>query len=477
MMPINESSPSSVFADEVDPRVDATIKAINWETLLAFACPYPIQFAHWGDQISGGYNLVRFLHRIHDTQPDTVVVRVPLRPTKELTVEHYEALCSRLASEVATMQYIEAYTPIPVPHIIHYNAEASGGGAGSPYIIMSKVEGSHLSSAWREMEDDKRDAVLRQAVDIYLELSSHRFDKIGALFKNDGVGKDAWYLKPLSFITDPDEHSPSLSTMYSSGSDYWIAYANANLEKISNEKFGSGNKAYEYAFLWVLRSFIPSLYDNSLDAAGFPLIPGDFHSQNIMVTNIDSDPRIVGVIDWEFSSTGATSSFAQYPKFIVDHPQWGDDHPLRSRNARDQAKFDAFMNEAERRRNPDGDHRLSNAFANCHNIYLFEQCIQYPIYSTVLYPLLFANVYGEDEDLSTDYYWGLMEHGLLKKQTKRFKTEEEVWNEVSRLLGDEVAGENFTRETLKDFVLKNRSRFPVGSKVLEWVAAEDKLTT
>ena len=65
------------------------------------------------------------------------------------------------------MQYIEAYTPIPVPHIIHYNAEASGGGAGSPYIVMSKVEGAPLSSVWDEMEDDKRDAVLRQVVDIY----------------------------------------------------------------------------------------------------------------------------------------------------------------------------------------------------------------------------------------------------------------------------------------------------------------------
>ena len=60
-----------------------------------------------------------------------------------------------------------------------------------------------------------------------------------------------------------------------------------------------------------MRSLIPALYDTSLDTTGFPLCPADFHSQNIMISDADTSPRITVVIDWAFSGTHATSSFAQ----------------------------------------------------------------------------------------------------------------------------------------------------------------------
>jgi Phosphotransferase enzyme family len=472
----SSSKHSSGSDNGSDPRVEVTARIVNWDVLSALACKlHQVHFAHWGEQFSGGYNLVRFLHLDNDHK-DIVVVRVPLQPVDGLTVSRSEALCSRIASEVATMQYIESHTSIPVPHVIHHSSEADGGGARSPYILMSKAEGAPLSSLWDEMADDKRDAVLRQVVGIYLELSSHRFNNIGALFKGDGVGKDAWYLRPVSFVTDPDEHSPGLaisSSMYSSGTDYWIAYANANLKSISDGDFGSDAKGYRYAHAWFLRSLIPSLYDNSLDVTGFPLIPGDLHSQNIMITDTDSEPQITSVIDWEFSSTAATSSFAQYPLFIVDHPQWDEDHPLRPRNVRDQAVFNEIMHRAERKRHPEGDLVLSRAFANSYGVYLFQQSIQSPVFFSTLYPLLFAHVFGDDEDMSTDYYWGLMEHGVLKKHTKRFEEETEVWNEVSTLLGTEIAETSFTRVDFKDFVLKNKDRFDEGGRVRQWLAAEE----
>ena len=471
----NQAS-SSGSDNGTDPRVNVTASIVNWDALSAIVCKlHQVNLAHWGEQFSGGYNLIRLLH-LHNSHEAVMVVRVPLQPVDGLTVAHSEALCSRIASEVATMQYIESYTSIPVPHVIHHSAEVDGGGARSPYIIMSKAEGSPLSSMWDEMGDDKRDAVLRQVVDIYLELSSHRFNKIGALFKGDGVGKDAWYLRPVSFVTDPDEHYPGRAisgALYSSGTDYWIAYANANLKNISEQNFGSGTKQFMYAHAWFLRSLIPSLYDNSLDVTGFPIVPGDFHSQNIMITDTDSGPRIASVIDWEFSSTAATSSFAQYPLFIVNHPRWDEDHPLRPRNVRDQAVFNEIMHRAERKRHPEGDLPLSRSFANSYGIYLFQQSIQSPIFFTGLYPLLFTHVFGEEEGFSADYYWGLMEHGVLKKHTMRFEEETEVWSEVSTLLGGEVAEASFTRSAFKDFVLKNEARFAEGGRVQKWLAAEE----
>jgi hypothetical protein len=225
-------------------------------------------------------------------------------------------------------------------HVIHYCVEADGSGIGSPYILMSKVDGVSLGSVWDDMDDSKRHAVLCQIVAIILELSSQRFDKIGALFKRDGVGKDAWYIKPMLYILDPDDPTPYLlasSVTYTNGASYWLALASANIQSINDDDhFGASSKADGYAQAWFLRSLVPALCDNSLDITGFPLQPGDFHSQNIFITDVDSqEPRVTGVIDWEWSSALPTASFAQYPLFIVDHPLWPDDHPLRKRNVHD----------------------------------------------------------------------------------------------------------------------------------------------
>ena len=167
-----------------------------------------------------------------------------------------------------------------------------------------------------------------------------------------------------------------------------------------------------------MRSLIPALHDPSLDIAGFPIFPGDFHSQNIMIVfDADTSPRISAVIDWEFSCTHGTSSFSQYPLFIVDHPIWDEDHPLRARNIRDQATFISLMREAERKKDPTGDLPLSHAFARCHGLYLFEQSIESEIMFSGLYPQLFAHIYGEDNDFSGMYYLAL-ENGILKKEAE-----------------------------------------------------------
>jgi len=63
---------------------------------------------------------------------------------------------------------------------------------------MSKIDSLPLSFLWNPMEDQLRDAVLRQVVNIILELASQRFDMIGVLLKRDGIGKNAWYIQPMA---------------------------------------------------------------------------------------------------------------------------------------------------------------------------------------------------------------------------------------------------------------------------------------
>ncbi|KIJ55999.1 hypothetical protein M422DRAFT_23467 [Sphaerobolus stellatus SS14] len=468
------TSTSSTTENIIDPRLKPTV---NWDALLAIACSiHRVHSATWGQQLNGGYNVVRFL-QLGDGKDTEIVARVPYRPVDGITDERAQALGARIASEVASMEYVATHTKIPVPCVIAHNIEKDGGGVGSPYILMSKVDGTPLSSVWGDMEDGKREVILRQVVDILLQLSSVRFDSIGVLFKGDGVTKPTWYLEPESAVLDITDSSVSRAIsdrLYTSALDYWTAYANDYLERIDKQHFGQISKSDEYAMVWFLRSLIPTLYDTSLDIQGFPLAPGDFHSQNIMVTDTDTtSPRITAVIDWEFTSTDFTSSFAQYPLFIVDHPGWDDDHPLKPRNLEDQATFNRLMREAESKFDPGGGLRLSRAYESCHGVYLFEQCLRDPVMINVLYQPLFRRIFGgqdeDDEDFSVSYCQALMD-GILKRQTDQFEKETAAKKEAVEILGDEVVTFELTRSQFKAIVLEHRNKFDLESEVLEWLS-------
>ena len=153
-----------------------------------------------------------------------------------------------MSSEVVIMRYLTAHTGIPVPHVIHYYIKADGGGVGSPYMILAKVDGVQLSSVWDHMEDAKREIVLWMTVDILLELASHHFDKIGTIFQrqsDDATTKEEWYVGPA--VSSPRDTSASNSVSsrtFTSAMDYWLTYANANLKSISDTNFGKDTKIY-----------------------------------------------------------------------------------------------------------------------------------------------------------------------------------------------------------------------------------------
>lgn len=241
------SLPSSeASSDYDDPRLEPTLSAVNWDVLAAVGikayglAPGEPTF-HWGEQFDGGYNLARFLH-LHNRSDTILVVRVPLLSKEAGDLDYHEAIANKIASEVASMQYVERFTTIPVPHIYCYSPQLDPH-VGSPYIVMAKAEGVRLVSVWQTMEESLRRSVLSQVIDILLELWSHRFEKQGCLFRHtDGPatnGKDDWFTQPTSLL-QPNKTCVAAragSRPHRTAAAYWHAYANVRLEE-TKEEFG-----------------------------------------------------------------------------------------------------------------------------------------------------------------------------------------------------------------------------------------------
>ncbi|TFK30046.1 hypothetical protein FA15DRAFT_663374 [Coprinopsis marcescibilis] len=512
----SHNSDHSDHSNYEDPRLKPTVEAVNWDVLLGIACKaQSVSTASWGKQVNGGYNVVRFL-KLDDGQETEIVVRVPYKQEDGTSDVHAVALARRIESEVASMEYVAANSTIPLPRIIAYSTEKDGGGVGSPFIIMTKVEGEQLVTHFDDMDDTQREAILRQVIDITLQFSKLRFDKIGALFKGDGVTKPAYYVAPLADILGEDDLDfvkKATSKTYTNAVSYWNAIATANLEEIHREQFGRSNKSYEYVMYWFIRSLVPALYDTGLDENGFPLTPGDFHSQNILITDVDTrSPRITGIIDWEFTSTDPTTSYAQYPLFIVDHPAWPDDHPTKKRNIKDQKTFNRLVREAESKLDPNGDLPLSRAFEKSAAPYMLQQCLTGGMFSA-LYERFFNHIYGQTDDsdeeeedsekvenakdegeeskeeanqenakekeedsddesyeekFSVAYYDALMK-GILKKEAEQYDEEFLVKKAATAVLGEDVIVFELTRQQFKAIVLENLDKFEEGSRVKRWL--------
>ncbi|KAF8520306.1 hypothetical protein JB92DRAFT_3141497 [Gautieria morchelliformis] len=387
----------------------------------------------------------------------------------------------RISSEVATMRYVEKHTTVPVPRVIEYSAE-SKGLVGSPYIVMSKAEGVPLSTLWDDMEDEKRNILLQQVVDIFIELSLHRFDKIGSLVEVEVPGKtgsshEGWAIAEKVPVETEDDIEPVLSSrVWTNAADYWIAYANARIARVDEECFGNPSKNYHYAQYWLIRSLIPALYDTSLDEAGFPLVPYDFHTQNIMVKEVEGQPCITALIDWEFSCTLPTSSFAQYPIFIMDHPAWDDDDPRRQRNVLDRETFEKLFRQVEARVYPSSRSTLTDTFASSKGVYLFEQMIQYPEFYSEFYPQFLEHVFGQNSDwILVEYLSALLETGLLKEFNAKYEEEHEVREAVADVLGDDMPDNRLERKNFVTLIRDRIVEFPEDGTVRKWLADRAKV--
>ncbi len=462
-----ESPPASPHASELSQihQVDsATFEAVDWEALALIAQNrYNATSSAWDKYYSGGYNVIRFLAlNLKDAASTMVVVRVPRKPDEGFSPDSIAHVRDRMTSEIATMQFIEHNTNIPAPLIIEYNVEPDGGGVGLPYIVMTHATGVPLISTWDTMEEESRKEIIRQTISIYLELDKHRFDHVGSLFVEAVVPRRFVVGKPV--CSEGADDLPSFTraldrcTATTSQANFWLSCADERLCDIDEMEFGSESKINDYADIWLIRSYIPSLYQSPTALSilttpfldrGFRLFHGDFDSQNVLV---DGD-RITSLLDWEYSGTAVTGTTAEYPHFMLDRPDLppvADPDPFaaeRERNRHDQALFLQLLREEELARGiPADGQRLSDAFEIPKSVRIVQQLLQAEMDLPSLHELFEcmyspeANGDKEPLDIAMSHCETLKYEGDLRPIKERYEKETEVFQEAQQLLGDLCEG-------------------------------------
>ena len=216
---------------KVDEELEAFVTTINQSELCSIASSLREgKLCTVGERLGGDFNILFHLHFEDGT---TWLARFPL--------PKYPAI--RLKSEIATMKYVQQHSNIPVPEVYAYDSNPDNP-VGVPYILMSKLPGSNLAPKWEDLNDIGKRKVLGQIADLMMELSSHRFPKIGSLLSSE---LDEYHVDQLVTFYTVDRGTYDLTFNhgpYSMSSEFYLAMANVNLIATLQQHIGTSGKEY-----------------------------------------------------------------------------------------------------------------------------------------------------------------------------------------------------------------------------------------
>ncbi|KAI0911265.1 hypothetical protein F4823DRAFT_636585 [Ustulina deusta] len=203
-----------------------------------------------------------------------------------------------LRSEAATMIFLRKHTQIPSPEVYDWACESDPynpiGRVG--YILMEKIEGKALD--WQLATLSHKEKVMRQLVDIFLEIEKHPFDKLGSIMP--GKDADAFEIQGYAHhgTFRPEPRGP-LGPFHSS-----LEATRATI-KLYLDMIASGEMAARYLVdVYLVHRFRLDLLDQfaeeMLSERQFFLKHPDDKGDHILVNEVYD---IVGIIDWEWCHT------------------------------------------------------------------------------------------------------------------------------------------------------------------------------
>ncbi|PVH84408.1 phosphotransferase [Cadophora sp. DSE1049] len=297
--------------------------------------------------ISGFNNLYRI--RVEGVSPD-VLVRRP-------SVSQAQFPQEKTLREAATARYIRQKTKIPTPRMLFY----SDVSEVDPFIIMERVENkSTLSHALTNpglnrsvthaldpnISSPKLKDLYLKVANITLELSHHKFKRIGSLGETDDglflvggrpITQNLSVMLQLANIPSAIFHPEDRT--FESSDEYYLNLAQGHLAQLIFQQNDLVKSADDCRNKYVARQLFRQLAEQSRlslfgfaedtwsaqsryktsillpapsNTGSFRLFGDDFRPGNILINDID---EVVSVIDWEFTYTAPT-------QFVLDPPWW-----------------------------------------------------------------------------------------------------------------------------------------------------------
>ncbi|KLU90807.1 hypothetical protein MAPG_10658 [Magnaporthiopsis poae ATCC 64411] len=272
------------------------------------------------DLKKGSYNVcffVRFFRRPRPArEPDAApdgdrwVVRVPLAPC--LAIEPWE----KVATEIATMQFVASHTTIPVPKVHAYSTSREPGAHEVAfYMILEYVQGKTLDELGVNFKkgtpEHLRNSINSQLADVYIQLSRLKFPAIGRLVPllngSVRVGRAPFstamnqYQLEVGGVPDMIENASKL-----------FERSRANCE---NEADARRRLYFLHQFSDLVRT---GWIQSDLDSGPFVLAHGGLQRWNMLFSD---DFKLLAVIDWEWAQTVPLQLFLP-PLFLSGSSIW-----------------------------------------------------------------------------------------------------------------------------------------------------------
>jgi isoamyl acetate esterase len=250
------------------------------------------------EKFTYGYRNIVFQLRFCD--PVCWVARVTL-PSKSFDDRVME---EELYSEITTIQLVKERTTIPIPEVFAYEIKAKNE-FGFRYMLMEAIPGQPLTRGLaRLVPEEFMEKVSRQIGEIYFQLSTIRFDKIGRLTKK---GED---IEVTSFhLWSYDKATAPLATSL----EYFYLSLQERNRAALRHRSTDYTKEFETAS-WVLSQSLPNIVLEKAIYGPFPLCHVDLHHGNIL---FNERWEITGIIDWTGAQTVPWEHLALDPEGIT----------------------------------------------------------------------------------------------------------------------------------------------------------------
>ena len=251
--------------------------------------------------LAGSYNLA---YAIKFSDGVSWIARIPGHGTSR----RFGALdAKKMNCEYWTMRHIAANTSIPIPEIFHWHTSCEQ--IGTPYALMSKVEGRALCEVWGNgVSEQQRLDLLSNIAGHLSQLHKLSFECGGMLnFDDEGriekVGGEI-VLEAGKFV---NWHTTKECSPYST----LVEALHQMLDAAENEEMDARDRSE----LRLLHLALESIPDYLGKERRFALSPPDLNYQNILV---DTQYQITGFIDWDgVHAESSSAGFARYPLWIT----------------------------------------------------------------------------------------------------------------------------------------------------------------